>query len=54
MCGQTLKAAPRRVCGSCGKPIGRGHKFLFEGSTVRHRLCSEPDAYVPTPIKETA
>lgn len=44
-CGQRLRSAPARVCGSCGKAIARGHKFFFDGSTVRHRVCARPDYY---------
>lgn len=44
-CGQSLKPTPKRSCGTCGKPILRGHKFVFDGSTVRHRICESPDAY---------
>lgn len=44
-CGQTIKATCKRVCGACGRAITRGHKFFFDGSTVKHRVCSEPDEY---------
>lgn len=48
-CRQRLPGSPaKRVCASCGKGILRGHKFVFDGSTVRHRVCEQPDAYRPT------
>jgi hypothetical protein len=37
-----LKAARRRVCAACRLPILKGHKFTFDGSTVRHCNCSDP------------
>lgn len=44
-CGQRLPEAQRRTCGKCGRPILRGHKYVFIGSEVRHRCCDQPDAY---------
>ncbi len=47
-CGQrTPETGRRRICGSCKKPILRGHKFFFVGSEVRHRNCAEPGRYQP-------
>jgi hypothetical protein len=49
-CRQRLEPrnTPKRVCGTCNKPILKGHKFVFDGSTVRHRVCGEPDSYQPS------
>lgn len=50
-CGQRLPATQhRRVCAACGKPILRGHKYVFVGSEVRHRTCEDPQSYTsPAP-----
>lgn len=45
-CGQKLPTTERRVCAGCKQPILRGHKFVFIGSEVRHRDCSDPTSYV--------
>lgn len=44
-CGQKIREAKGRLCGACRKPIKRHHKFLFDGSEVRHRCCEEPESY---------
>jgi hypothetical protein len=46
-CGQPTKKARRRVCGSCGRPILRGHRYYFDGQIVRHRVCESPKAFAP-------
>lgn len=46
-CGQTVERSGK-VCALCHMPILRHHKFVFEGSTVRHRVCTEPEAYTPS------
>lgn len=53
-CGQNVEPS-RRVCAICHFPILRHHKFVFEGSSVRHRVCAEPMKSVPTmPTEQTA
>jgi ssDNA-binding Zn-finger/Zn-ribbon topoisomerase 1 len=47
----------RRVCSECGGPILRHHKFIFDGSKVRHRVCGDPTSYSenepkPVPLLE--
>jgi len=32
----------RRICGACHLPIRKGHKFYFDGSTVKHWVCDAP------------
>lgn len=45
-CGQPFpEKRKRRMCAQCGKPILAHHKFLFDGSSVRHRICSAPTEY---------
>lgn len=50
-CGRPWPPKAARVCAQCGKGILRGHKFVFVGSSVQHRICSYPDAYV-VPVGE--
>lgn len=42
MCGQPLPVAARRVCSRCKKPILKGHRYRFNGSSVEHKNCEEP------------
>jgi len=46
-CSHTFTTGGRRICYRCGKPIERRHKWVFEGSRVRHRLCDDPMHYIP-------
>lgn len=39
-CGQPLPG--RRVCSRCRKPIGKGHRYRFDGPTVLHKNCENP------------
>lgn len=45
-CRHTFTPGGRRVCYKCKRPIERRHKWVFEGSRVRHRHCDEPNHYV--------
>lgn len=51
-CGQPIpnERIHPRVCYLCGVPIARHHKFMFVrkdgASTVQHRHCEDPEAYV--------
>ncbi len=46
-CGQKIKSTTlARICGECGKPIQRHHKFYFDGSVIKHRVCDDPESYV--------
>jgi len=45
-CGQEIRRRSSRVCGLCGRPILRHHKFTFNGSQIEHRVCAEPGNYV--------
>jgi uncharacterized protein with PIN domain len=36
---------PLRVCALCKQPIRKGHKWHIVNSVVRHRVCTDPDAY---------
>lgn len=48
-CGQVAPATkPGKVCGLCGKPILRNHKWHIVESMVQHRVCEEPDSYRAT------
>ena len=42
LCHQRMPETKGRVCGSCRKPIKRGHKFTHDGPTVRHHDCERP------------
>ncbi len=57
-CGRPFPSLwkPQRICADCGRPILKGHKFTFgPDSKVRHRVCSDPDAYVkPEPTSDDA
>lgn len=48
MCGQSwpTKKKKRRECSKCKQPIGKRHKFYFEGSTVQHYNCDDPTTKV--------
>lgn len=48
-CGQRVAPKAARVCAICGRGILRGHKYEFIGSSVQHRVCEDPDAYVRAP-----
>lgn len=61
-CGRPLSPplAPRKICSKCGKGILRGHKFHYVTVTkgkqswtqLQHRICEEPDAYVPEKLRK--
>jgi hypothetical protein len=48
MCGQPwpTKKKKRRECSKCKQPIGKRHKYFFEGSTVQHYNCDDPTTKV--------
>lgn len=50
-CGTRLPdpRRPKRICSSCGKPIGSHHKWEFsdDGRPV-HRSCDDPESYPQT------
>lgn len=46
-CSHTFGTGGRRICYLCKKPILRRHKWVFVGSRVRHRLCDDPNFYIP-------
>lgn len=47
-CHQPLVRRPGRVCAACEKPITRHHKFYFDGSSVKHKDCNDPEAWQQT------
>lgn len=45
-CKRPFSAAPKRICGDCGKQITRMHKWrIRDGSTIVHRNCNDPRSY---------
>lgn len=42
-CHQVLPTKLGRICSECHLPIGKGHKYSFFGSSVRHRNCADPE-----------
>lgn len=42
-CHQVLPTKLGRICSECHLPIGKGHKYEFFGSSVRHRNCADPE-----------
>jgi len=47
-CRQPMPKKGRRVCGTCLKPIRRGHRYRFTADgVVRHWNCEQPTAEPP-------
>lgn len=45
-CGQPVGVwKATRICGVCQKPIRKGDKWHIDGSTVKHRVCDDPQSY---------
>lgn len=36
------KPRPKRICATCHKAILKRHRYFFEGSTVKHKNCENP------------
>lgn len=46
-CGRPFGSPPVRVCWTCKRPIGRGHKWRFrDDGRIEHRVCNDPEAYI--------
>jgi hypothetical protein len=47
-CNRPWKGQPTnaRVCYLCEKPILKHHKYTFDKSQIRHRVCDQPASYV--------
>jgi len=44
-CGQEIRRRSARICGLCGLPILRHHKYTYNGSQIEHRVCAAPKEY---------
>jgi len=43
---RTKPGSNPRICYRCKKRIARFHKWVIDGSRIRHRHCGRPDSYV--------
>lgn len=43
LCGQVIPTTRGRRCAACKHPIKARHKYIFVGSVIQHKDCSNPE-----------